>query len=93
MRFREYFKINENELDFLNINLEGEYPFFIDPLLLDGNEELPGAYKKFLGYFSDASSSFIFKEIKQTHLGFGYLSNSGHGIGKDLGKNLNIIIS
>ncbi|MFV0499482.1 MAG: hypothetical protein ACK5NF_05570 [Bacilli bacterium] len=88
MKFSEQFKIADRNISFLDINLYGDYPFFIDPLLLDNNEELPNAYNKFLNYFTDSSSSFVFKEIKNTHLGFGYLSNSGHGIGKNIGKKL-----
>ncbi|MFV0392961.1 MAG: hypothetical protein ACK5LC_00980 [Coprobacillaceae bacterium] len=81
MRFCEYFKINDNELEFLDIDIDADYPFFIDPLLLSVSDELPGAYDKFLNYFNDNSNTFQFKEVKQTHLGFGYHSFIGHGIG------------
>lgn len=94
MKFTTAFGIKEKNLEFLDINLYGDFPFFIDPLLLKYSKELSGSYDKFLNYFSrEDIISFKFKEIKETHLGFGYLNYSGRGIGiKTANKIRNNII-
>ncbi len=87
MKFTEFFNIQEENLEFLDIDLDGDYPFFIDPLLLKFSKEIPESYEDFLNYF-DKSDNFNFKEIKETHLGFGYFNNKGKGIGKKKGENI-----
>lgn len=96
MKFTTAFGIKEKNLEFLDINLYGDFPFFIDPLLLKYSKELSGSYDKFLNYFSrEDIISFKFKEIKETHLGFGYLNYSGRGIGKKTADKIrnNIILN
>jgi len=84
-----------------NISLVNDLPLFIDPFLLftstrDEYRQLHDGIIRYLRFLRDKSISgkitpglllawFMFKEVKQTWLGFSRFGNSGSGLGMDFG--------
>lgn len=87
-----------------NISLLGDLPLFIDPFLLFNSQkreyqQLHDQIIKYLKFLRGKSTSGIltpdlvsawykFPEVKQTWLGFSFLSNQGRGLGSDFATSL-----
>lgn len=88
-----------------NISLVNDLPLFIDPFLLftskrEEYRQLHDGIIRYLRFLRDKSIGgkitpglllawFMFKEVKQTWLGFSRFGNSGSGLGMDFGRALN----
>ena len=94
-----------DEYGAFNISLVNDLPLFIDPFLLftsrrEEYRQLHDEIIRYLRFLRDKSISgkitpglllawFMFKEVKQTWLGFSRFGNSGRGLGMDFGRALN----
>src|SRR5581483_3723068 len=94
-----------------NVSLVNDLPLFIDPFLLFNSEDesyraLHEGILQYVGFLRDQAariditdillrSWFVFKEVKQTWLGYSRVGNRGSGLGPDfaraLHRNLNTI--
>lgn len=87
----------------LDVSLISDLPLFVDPFLLFHSDKaeyhaLHEGIIKYLVFLRDKSSTaldpalfrslYSFKEVKQNWLGFTFLGNDGHGLGKDFAKSL-----
>lgn len=87
----------------LDVSLISDLPLFVDPFLLFHSDKaeyhaLHEDIIKYLVFLRDKSSTaldaalirslYSFKEVKQNWLGFTFLGNDGHGLGKDFAKSL-----
>jgi hypothetical protein len=87
-----------------NISLVNDLPLFIDPFLLFNSQdatyqELHGSIIRYVRFLRDRAAAgeildgllqswFMFREVKQTWLGYSKVGNCGSGLGRDFARAL-----